>query len=545
MQISNLNSYINTKLTRYLNLKFKPGKTNIITSPKNIKDVSNYLRGLALYLEGCKKFITDQNDFDEADAYYAAVVAYDWNDSKPLVRLGDYFNQVGDKYYWFYLASDPNFTMVMNLETYRRRTYFNSSVPTSYSNLMTSTLPEERFMYKDLSANTLEPYESVVPNTTTRLIKHDDVYQVILKEKLQPGTVVGMLFETPNIAITVSYDNTYTYVPVTSSANLNDILLLAFNLDLDDSTFMDMVRVLAPDLQVRSINNIRTEIVRQVNQTHDLRVVNNKLYEVKITHQDKIRDIDIYFYGDNPLDDFNKLEARLRYRLAPAYSSTEFTTILEYATPNTIFKLHLHKIGFENVTDILAYIPLDSRRFLYYHFGRQYITTPLTIAARTYGFNMVVPSHQSRYYNQELVNAIGYVPILPAKLKAIIESNHSALNNFDLYKQLKGLPIEYVPDPIDKILVYLNRPGYTTSYLHEPMFNKFWHRFTKDTIITNSLNESYSDYLGGKNAYTSNRIEELIKLGYPKVLATLMIEYTADRTRQDTINELLQQYNLV
>src|SRR5689334_8764176 len=87
-------------IIRFLRPLYKSNGRNIIKAPEDIDYPEAYLRGLRLYLEGCKRSIYLTTDFTEADAYYAAVIAYQWRDAEPLIILSEFFGvDTGDKYY--------------------------------------------------------------------------------------------------------------------------------------------------------------------------------------------------------------------------------------------------------------------------------------------------------------------------------------------------------------------------------------------------------------------------------------------------------------
>jgi hypothetical protein len=92
--------------------------------PKYISDEYRdyYLKGLDGYLKCCCRFKLNVNALSADDVFALALVAREYGDVSPLLRLLKHVKVLDDKYYWLYLAEEPTlFFSAVEMEGYRRR----------------------------------------------------------------------------------------------------------------------------------------------------------------------------------------------------------------------------------------------------------------------------------------------------------------------------------------------------------------------------------------------------------------------------------------
>lgn len=103
----------------------KGGQGLVLAAPTDLLgNKISYLQGLQLYLTAAASLNLDLAGLTEQQVYQMAVVAHTWQDLEPLLRLADRLSSVEDRYYYLYLAREPElFHWVMADEVVRRASY--------------------------------------------------------------------------------------------------------------------------------------------------------------------------------------------------------------------------------------------------------------------------------------------------------------------------------------------------------------------------------------------------------------------------------------
>lgn len=433
----------------------------------NSKQRDKYTSGLKNYLHAAQNSLVNQNTLTEEDYYYMAVVAYNYQDTTPLLRL-DKNPKFSDKYYWLYLSHDDIFYPTMEVEMYRRRTITSIPLlnlkdrPLQYiegnkQNMLMQyfvkeieTFPHRRIFYAKgyflpIYAKASKENDCYLMNTNLGNIdKNLDNYSIttvnLCKAILKVGGIIaggfansivnpvyGIHLLEPNIMLYNRINENEDEAFNTHEGNFG---LLSGSCSLKQernhfggstitiSGFYDCCRVYFARYSDRA--HIEKEIIAILDEDKELYayydleselerlkdhilIKDGNLYQI-VPHY--TGDVDIFLTGDDYLI---KNEIIINILLNATNNSSSQVQISEFATTFTVDKytpkFQVIKRVYSKVEEILAGFDLDASRVaLIFSQGEKEVVFLESYAnAVEMGINPVVPSRQSETFNLRLV----------------------------------------------------------------------------------------------------------------------------------------------
>lgn len=425
-----------------------------------------YLFGLKNYLSACAKEEKNWTTSTEEDFYYMAVIAYNYRDIVPLVRIHKLIKKIkSDKYYWLYLSRQEElFYPTLEIEMYRRKTtstinilpllHYPFAFEQANKNNIVSLISKSRSEILSSQVRIFPANLHCVPQYVKEMEKEWSRLMANINSNLTFDDVLSFYqSEVPGICNSILQiggiiAGGFVNSLVNATYFLDEISIDNINYDDEDFIrseddyfafekgkthyaerrrqdktlvvipgFQECVRVFFArknygneDISEETGNNIRKDRLNYVD--YDLEGELKRLNKHLLVVDNKIyqiiynhsTDIDIFITGDDYLDKTNRIIDVLvnKLNLRGKVYFGQFATTFDFG--HCIPKIQLIKRKYLNVEEILAGFDIDPSRvaMIWSNSQRSIVATQSYINAVNYGINLIVPSRQSETFNFRL-----------------------------------------------------------------------------------------------------------------------------------------------